>query len=240
MTEPHTAKIRPEKVAAVERIKAELGEAHTAVLTEYRGLTVTQLKDLRTKLRDSDASYRVEKNTLARRAVTELGFAELDAMLAGPTAVAYVHGDPVAAAKILAAFAREHPDLVIKGGVLEGRVITADEAKGLATVDILDVSRAKIAGLLTAALRQIAMLAEAPARQILYVLEQIGAPAEEAEGAEAAPAADAAPAAEETVVDAAAETVAEPPAESEAVSEPEAQAPADQPEDQIEEPKEGE
>jgi large subunit ribosomal protein L10 len=226
MPEGYSVKVRPEKVGTVERIKTQLGETPTAVLTEYRGLTVPQLKELRTKLRDQDTSYRVEKNTLARRAVTELGYGELDALFVGPVAVAYVKGDPVAAAKVLATFAREHPDLVIKGGVLEGRVITADEAKGLATIDVLDVSRAKIAGLLTAALRQIAMLAEAPARQILYVLEQIGLRASETaapvEASAEAAAAEAEPAGEQP-------------------AEPEAAQPA-QPTEQAEEeePKEGE
>jgi len=181
MPEGYAVKVRPEKAGVVERIKAEVGETQAVVLTEYRGLTVTALKDLRTKLLATDTSYRVEKNTLARRAVTELGLSELEELLVGPVALAYIKGDPIAAAKVLATFAREHPELLIKGAVLEGRVLTEDEAKGLATVDSLDVSRAKIAGLLTAALRQIAMISQAPAQRILYVLDQVGKRAPQAE-----------------------------------------------------------
>jgi large subunit ribosomal protein L10 len=198
MSDGYAVKVRPEKVEVVERIKSEVEATQAVVLTEYRGLTVTALADLRTKLLATDTAYRVEKNTLARRAVTELGLGELEDLLVGPVALAYVKGDPVAAAKILATFAREHPELVIKGGVLEGRVLTEDEAKGLATVDALDVSRAKIAGLLTAALRQIAMIAQAPAQRILYVLDQVGKRAE-AEAPAEAPTADVQePVAEET------------------------------------------
>jgi large subunit ribosomal protein L10 len=196
MSDGYAVKVRPEKVEVVERIKSDVEATQAVVLTEYRGLTVTALADLRTKLLATDTAYRVEKNTLARRAVTELGLGELEGLLVGPVALAYVKGDPVAAAKILATFAREHPELVIKGGVLDGRVLTEDEAKGLATVDALDVSRAKIAGSLTAALRQIAMIAQAPAQRILYVLDQVGkrapeqaadAPAGEVDGPAQAP-----------------------------------------------------
>ncbi len=214
MSDGYAVKVRPEKAEVVERIKSEVEGTQAIVLTEYRGLTVTALADLRTKLLATETSYRVEKNTLARRAVTELGLGELEGQLVGPVALAYVKGDPVAAAKVLATFAREHPELVIKGGVLDGRILTEDEAKGLATVDALDVSRAKIAGLLTAALRQIAMIAQAPAQRILYVLDEIGkrAPAEaqpEAPAAEPeAPAAEAAAEAEAPAAEAAAEAEA--------------------------------
>lgn len=218
-TKEYAAKVRPEKVAAVEEIKQEFDDNPAVVLTEYRGLTVTELKNLRVQLLGQETAYKVVKNTLARRAATEAGLEGLVELFVGPTAVAWVKGDPVAAAKILATFAREHPDLVIKGGVLDGRVLSADEAKELATVDPLDVSRAKIAGLLTAALRQIAMLAEAPARQILYVLEQIAerAPAEQAPAAEEAPAAEA-----EAPAEAGAEAPADAAAEPEQVEQAEA------------------
>ncbi|MEX0874827.1 MAG: 50S ribosomal protein L10 [Actinomycetota bacterium] len=188
MSDGYALKVRPEKVAAVEQIRNELDDTQVAVVTEYRGLTVPALAELRAKLQAADTSYRVVKNTLARRAASELGFDELTELFVGPVAVAYCKGDPVTAAKVIATFAREHPELVIKGGVLEGRVISGDEAKDLATIDPLDVSRAKIAGLLTAALRQIAMIAQAPAQRILFVLEELGkrGPAvEEAPAAEA-------------------------------------------------------
>jgi large subunit ribosomal protein L10 len=180
MPEGYAVKVRPEKAEAVEQIRAELDAVQAAVITEYRGLTVKDLATLRTRLSEVETSYRVSKNTLARRAADALGLDGLVEMLEGPVAIAYVKGDPVAAAKVIATFAREHDALVIKGGLLEGRVISGAEAKGLATVDPLDVSRAKIAGLLIAPLRQLMWLLEAPAGRILFVLEEIGkqAPAE--------------------------------------------------------------
>ena len=228
----YSAKVRPEKVAVVDEIKTELGDTQASVITEYRGLTVTELKQLREKLNETETSYHVVKNTLARRAATDLGVAELEELFVGPVAVAWVRGDPVAAAKVLATFAKDHPALVIKGGVLEGRIITGDEAKDLATIDALDVSRAKIAGLLQAPLRQIMFILEAPASRILYVLEQIGAraPEEVPAAVEETPAAEEAPVAEEAP---AAEASAEPDAEPEAAKPEETpsaeEAPAEQP-----------
>ncbi len=173
MSEGYVVKVRPEKAEAVEKIKAELEASQAAVITEYRGLTVQQLAELRTKLLATESSYTVSKNTLVRRAVNALGFGELEELLVGPTAVVYVRGDPIAAAKIIASFAKQFPALVIKGGVLDGRVLSEDETKGLATVDSLDVSRAKIAGLLVAPLQQLVMLLEAPTARILFVLDEL-------------------------------------------------------------------
>ncbi len=192
MAEGYEAKVRPEKVAVVEEIKDELGSSPAVVLTEYRGLTVNELKELRSQLLRAETAYKVIKNTLARRAATEAGLGELEAVFTGPTAVAWVKGDPVAAAKVLATFAKDHPALIVKGGVLDGRVMSADEAQGLATVDSLDVSRAKIVGLLTAALQQIVFTLQAPVQRMMYVLQQIG----ERGGAEPEPVAEEAPAAE--------------------------------------------
>ena len=211
MAEGYEAKVRPEKVAVVEEIRDELGSSPAVVLTEYRGLTVNELKELRSQLLRTATAYKVIKNTLARRAANEAGLGELEQVFTGPTAVAWVKGDPVAAAKVIATFAKDHPALIVKGGVLDGRVMSADEAQGLATVDSLDVSRAKIAGLLTAALQQIVFTLEAPIQRMMYVLQEIGkrggaegepeaeaeAPAaEEAPEAEAEPVAEAVPAAE--------------------------------------------
>ena len=242
MSEGYTAKVRPEKAEEVNRIRTELDGSQAAVITEYRGLTVTELADLRTRLIESETSYRVTKNTLARRAADELGLSGLVELFVGPVAVAYVKGDPIAAAKVIATFAREHPALLIKGGVMEGRIITGEEAKGLATVDAIDVSRAKIAGMLTAPLQQLMMLLEAPASRIAFVLQEIGkrepagdetpqaaeASAAEAHAADAstqdAPASEE-PASEEPSADAAAaeasaeEAPAESPAPSEVVEE---------------------
>lgn len=173
MSEGYAVKVRPEKVQAVEEIKAELEAAQAAVITEYRGLTVQQLAELRTKLLATESSYKVSKNTLVRRAANALGLGELEELLVGPTAVVYVKGDPIAAAKVISTFAKDNPALVIKGGVLEGRVLSEDETKGLATVDSIDVSRAKIAGMLVAPLQQMVMLLEAPTARIMFVLDEL-------------------------------------------------------------------
>jgi large subunit ribosomal protein L10 len=187
MPEGYAVKVKPEKVAAVEEIKAELEASQAAVITEYRGLTVQQLAELRTKLLETESSYKVSKNTLVRRAVSALGLGELEELLVGPTAVVYVKGDPIAAAKVISTFAKQHPALVVKGGVLDGRVLSEDQTKGLATVDSLDVSRAKIAGMLVAPLQQIVMLLEAPTARILFVLDELakrGTPESQAEATE--------------------------------------------------------
>lgn len=173
MPEGYAVKVRPEKVAAVEEIRAELEASQAAVITEYRGLTVQQLAELRTKLLATESSYKVSKNTLVRRAVSALGLGELEELLVGPTAVVYVKGDPIAAVKVISTFAKEHPALVVKGGVLDGRVLSENETKDLATVDSIDVSRAKIAGMLVAPLQQIVMLLEAPTARILFVLDEL-------------------------------------------------------------------
>jgi len=227
MPEGYAVKVRPEKAEAVEKIKAELEASQAAVVTEYRGLTVQQLAALRAKLAEAESSYKVNKNTLVRIAVNELGFGDLVELLEGPTAVAFVKGDPIAAAKVLATFAKENPALVIKGAVLDGRVLSENETKDLATVDPIDVSRAKIAGMLVAPLQQIVMLLEAPTARILYVLDELA----KRGGAEvSAPTSEAAAddAHAEAEAPAEAEAVTEAPAETEAVPDeaPAAEAPA--------------
>ncbi len=193
MAEAYQTRVRPEKVKVVEEIKERLDKAKATLLTEYRGLTVTELGTLRVELTKADVEYRVAKNTMTRIAAQQLGIDGLDPLCEGPTAIAYCYGDPVVGTKALATFAKDHPTLVIKGGVLEGRVMSADEAQGLATVDPLDVSLAKICGSLTAPLAAIVGTLEAPLRQILFVLEQgqatgifAGADAAEAPTADAA------------------------------------------------------
>ncbi len=173
MKEGYEVKVRPEKVEAIATIRDSLERAGSVVLTEYRGLTVGQLGSLRTALSGSQVEYRVVKNTLALRAATELGIEGLDDLLQGPTAVAYCYGDPVAAAKALTTFARDNPGLVIKGGLLDRKVMSAGDTEALATVDPLDVSRAKVAGSLTSGLSAIAATLEAPLSRIVYVLEQL-------------------------------------------------------------------
>ena len=153
-------------VAEVEAIKGRLEGSVAALLTEYRGLKVAELGELRASLRGSSTEYRVLKNTLTSIAVREAGYEELVSLLQGPTAVAFVHGDPVQAAKDLAEFARTHPSLVVKGGVMDGKVLGAAEVRQLATLESREVLLARLAGLLQASAQQTVNLLVAPLRQV--------------------------------------------------------------------------
>lgn len=152
---------RPHKVAVVEEVRQRLSESTATVLTEYRGLSVDDLAELRTRLRESDASYRVVKNTLTRLAVRDAGVDIPDDLLIGPTAITFCAGDPVAAAKVLRAFSREHPELVIKGGLMEGRLLDAEETTRLAELASREELLARLAGLMEAVIAQPARLAQA-------------------------------------------------------------------------------
>jgi large subunit ribosomal protein L10 len=188
-------------VAEVEAIKGRLEGSVAALLTEYRGLKVAELGELRASLRGSSTEYRVLKNTLTSIAVREAGYEDLVALLQGPTAVAFVHGDPVQAAKDLAEFARTHPSLVVKGGVMDGKVLGAAEVRQLATLESREVLLARLAGLLQASAQQTVNLLVAPLRQVATMTaalrdktqgeEPSAAPATEAEAEPEAPAAEA-------------------------------------------------
>jgi len=156
---------RAEKTAAVAEIVDSFNDSAGAVLTEYRGLTVAQLKSLRRTL-DGQATYSVTKNTLAKRAAADAGITGLDDLFTGPTALAFVSGDPVEAAKSLRAFARAHPVLIIKGGVFEGRAITADEVNKIADLESREVLLAKLAGAMKGNLTKAAGLFQAPLSQV--------------------------------------------------------------------------
>jgi large subunit ribosomal protein L10 len=136
---------RPEKTAAVEDIAGRFKDAEAALLTEYRGLRVSDIAEVRNSLREAGTEYRVLKNTLARIAVREVGLDELVGMLEGPTAIAFVKGDAAAAAKALDEASKKFPVLVVKGGVLNGRIIDAQQAKELARLEPREVQLAKIA-----------------------------------------------------------------------------------------------
>ena len=142
---------RPDKVAAVAELAEEFRTSNAAVLTEYRGLTVKQISALRTAL-GADTSYAVVKNTLTKIAAGEAGLEGVDALLTGPTAVAFINGEPVEAAKALRDFARANPALVVKGGVMDGRALSADEVRKLADLESREVLLAKMAGALLASL----------------------------------------------------------------------------------------
>jgi large subunit ribosomal protein L10 len=144
---------RQDKAATVAQLSDAFSSAGGVVLTEYRGLTVKQLKALRTALGDN-ADYAVVKNTLTRIAAREAGVGIDDALLTGPTAIAFIKGDVVEAAKGLRDFAKANPNLVIKGGVYEGKPLDAKEVAKLADLESREVLLAKLAGAMTASLSQ--------------------------------------------------------------------------------------
>lgn len=150
---------RADKVAAVALVRDRMERSAATVLTEYRGLTVAELARLRTQLRTTDAEYTVVKNTLTRIAARDAGVDVPDEVLTGPTAVTFCAGDPVAAAKVLRTFAREHPALIVKGAILDGRVLDAADTLKLADLESRDQLLARIAGVMEAVVAQPARLA---------------------------------------------------------------------------------
>jgi large subunit ribosomal protein L10 len=169
---------RAEKVAAVAEIVDSFNESSGAVLTEYRGLTVKQLQDLRRSLGEN-AEYAVVKNTLAKLAATEVGISGFDDLLTGPTAIAFINGDVVEAAKGLRDFARANPALVIKGGVLDGKPLGASEVAQLADLESREVLLGKMAGAMLASLSQAVYLFNAPLAQVARLAGALEAKATE-------------------------------------------------------------
>jgi len=155
---------RAEKATAVAEIVESFNDSAGAVLTEYRGLTVKQLQELRRSLR-GNADYAVVKNTLAKLAATEAGINGFDDLLTGPTAIAFINGDVVEAAKGLRDFAKANPTLVIKGGVLDGKPLDASEIAKLADLESREVLLGKLAGAMLASLSQAVYLLNAPIAQ---------------------------------------------------------------------------
>jgi large subunit ribosomal protein L10 len=171
-----------EKVAAVAELTERFKDSSGAVLTEYRGLTVAQLAELRRSL-GKDATFTVVKNTLTKIAVSEAGLeSQLSALLAGPSAIAFVDGDVVEAAKGLRDFARAHPLLVIKGGVLEGKAMSPSEIVRLADLEPREVLLAKLAGAMKASLAGAAATFNALPVQMARLAEALRAKRAEAEG----------------------------------------------------------
>ena len=156
---------RPDKAAAVAELKDKFSSSSAVVLTEYRGLTVKALKDLRRSLGEN-ATYAVSKNTLTTIAAREAGVEGLDEHLVGPTAITFVDGDPVVVAKGLRDFARTNPFLVIKGGVLDGKFLNSDEVRTLADLESREVLLAKVAGGMQGVLQQAISLVSAPLSQV--------------------------------------------------------------------------
>ncbi|PJI94933.1 50S ribosomal protein L10 [Luteimicrobium subarcticum] len=163
---------RPDKAAAVAELTDAFRESNAAVLTEYRGLTVAQLKTLRRSL-SGNATYAVVKNTLTAIAAKEAGVDIADADLAGPSAIAFVTGDPVEAAKGLRDFAKANPALVIKGGVLDGRPLTSDEVTKLADLESREILLAKAAGAMKAKLFQAAYVFTAKPAEAARVIDAL-------------------------------------------------------------------
>jgi large subunit ribosomal protein L10 len=156
---------KADKATAVADIAEQFKEATATVVTEYRGLTVANLAALRRSLGES-ATYTVAKNTLVKRAANEAGIDGLDELFAGPTAIAFVKGEPVDAAKAIKNFAKDHKQLVIKGGYMEGRALSIDEVNRIADLESREVLLAKLAGAMKGNLAKAAGLFNAPASQV--------------------------------------------------------------------------
>jgi len=162
--------VRPDKAAVVEEVRDKLRDADAAVLTDYRGLSVTALAALRGMLRPASTEYKVFKNSLTRRAAAEADLDGLLPLLEGPTAIAFVHGDAVVAAKALRDFGRTNPELVIKGGLLGARVLSEAEMRALADIEPREVLLARLAGGFQSPLTRAAGLFQAFTRNFAYGL----------------------------------------------------------------------
>ena len=161
--------VRPDKAAAVAELSERFTSSTGIVLTEYRGLSVKALGELRRTLGEA-ATYAVSKNTLTTIAARESGIDGIEAHLVGPTAIAFIKGDPVIVAKGLRDFHRTNPNLVIKGGVLDGKVLTSDEVRRLADLESREVLLAKVAGGMKGILQQAVSLIAAPLSQTARLL----------------------------------------------------------------------
>jgi large subunit ribosomal protein L10 len=173
---------KPDKVAAVAEITDRFRGSSAAVITEYRGLSMAQLTQLRRALGE-DATYAVAKNTLVRRAAKDAGVEGLDELLLGPTAIAFVSGEPVDAAKTLRNFAKDNKALVIKGGYMDGRPLSVADVNQLADLESREVLLAKLAGAMKAKTSQAAALFAAPASQVARLAQALYDKRAEAEGA---------------------------------------------------------
>ena len=208
-----------DKATAVADIAEQFKSSTATVITEYRGLTVANLAELRRSLSGS-ATYSVAKNTLIKRAASEAGVEGLDELFVGPTAIAFVSGEAVDAAKAIKKFAKDHKALVIKGGYMDGRALTVGEVERIADLESREVLLAKLAGAMKANLSKAAGLFNAPASQVARLVAALQekkaaeAPAEATAPEPAAPEA-VAPAAEAPAAEAEpTETPAESPAET--------------------------
>jgi large subunit ribosomal protein L10 len=164
---------RQEKVAVVEEVTAKLQASDAVIITEYRGMSVGQLATLRRQLRPAGGEYKVYKNTLARFAAEKAGLSDLASLLHGPSGITFIQGDAAAVAKSLRDVSRINPMLVIKGGVMGGRVISAKDVDSLAELPSRDVLLAQFAGALQAPLVKTAGLLQALPRNFAYGLKAL-------------------------------------------------------------------
>jgi large subunit ribosomal protein L10 len=165
--------LRTEKERVVERLAERLRSAETLMVADYRGLTMPEIDELRTRLLEAGARFTVVKNTLTKRAAEQAGTTDVLPLIDGPTAIAFLEadGDPVAVAKVLSETARAHDVLVIRGGLLEGAVVGDEEIKRLATLPPADVLRAQLAGAVVAPLTTVVGLFTAPLRDLVGVID---------------------------------------------------------------------
>ncbi|HEX3565049.1 MAG TPA: 50S ribosomal protein L10 [Acidimicrobiales bacterium] len=218
---------RADKVAVVNEVRGRLEASDGALLTEYRGLSVAELAELRSDLARAGGEYKIYKNTLVRLAVADSPKASIQDLLTGPTAIAFVDGDVSAVAKALRDFARNNPSLIVKGGIVGDGLLSASEITVLADLPSRDALLAQVAGAFAAPVQQLAGLIEALPRNLAYGLAAMVAKREDevpAATTEAAPAAEAA-----APAPAKAPAAAEAPAEA-AAPEPEVAAEAEAPE----------
>lgn len=162
-----------QKVEKVAKLKERVEGSQALLLAGYRGLTVVAARELRTSLRDADAQFTIVKNSLMKRAVSDAGLEGLSPLIDGPTAVAFVAGDPIAAAKRFEDAAKKFPALLLKGAWVEGRVLTAEEAKELAGLDSREAMFSKVAGMAKGEMSRAASMFGALQRRFLGLLEAL-------------------------------------------------------------------
>ena len=165
--------VRPEKTKQVEELRHRLKQAAAAILTDFRGLNVAEISQLRSKLREAGAEYKVVKNTLLERAAESLGIKGLKPFLEGPTAVAFSREDPVSPARALQEYIRQMRKLQVKGGLVEGRVLTANQIKALAEMPAKPQMRARVLGTLQAPMYGLMGVLTGLQRNLVYALDQI-------------------------------------------------------------------
>jgi large subunit ribosomal protein L10 len=159
------SKLLKEKQQVVSEVKAKLSASVSTVVTDYRGLTVAEVTELRKQLSETGIDFQVLKNTLVRRATGELGLTDMDQFLTGPTAIAFSQDDVIAPAKVLYNFAKEHKNLEIKGGIIEGRLVGSDEMKEIASLPSREGLLSMLLSVLQAPIRNLAYVVKAVAEQ---------------------------------------------------------------------------